>query len=93
MTAPDIAPLLANGWAKSTDRDALKKTFQFRNFAQAFAWMTRVAITAEKMNHHPEWSNIYKTVTVTLITHDTNGLTDLDLKLARKMDEFANDGL
>ncbi len=93
MTAPDIAPLLANGWAKSTDRDALQKTFQFRDFAQAFAWMTRVAITAEKMNHHPEWSNIYKTVTVTLITHDTNGLTDLDLKLARKMDEFANDGL
>lgn len=84
-----LAPLLATGWTLATDRDAITKTFTFRNFVDAFGFMTRCALWAEKWNHHPEWSNVYKTVTVTLTTHDTGGLTDLDLKLATKMDALA----
>lgn len=83
------------------DRDALtdagwdisdakaKKTFVFKNFIEAFGWMTSAAIVAEKLNHHPEWFNVYKTVQVTLTTHDTGGLSDLDLKLAKQMDALA----
>lgn len=67
-------------------RDALTKTFQFRNFVEAFGFMTRAALIAEKMNHHPEWFNVYRTVEVTLSTHDAGGLTELDVKLAQKMD-------
>lgn len=66
-----------------------QKTFTFKNFIEAFGWMTSAAIVAEKLNHHPEWSNVYKTVNVTLTTHDTGGLTDLDLKLALRMDALA----
>lgn len=84
-----LDPLFATGWAMIRDRDAISKTFTFRNFIEAFGFMTRAALWAEKWNHHPEWSNVYKTVTVTLTTHDTNGLTDLDLKLATKMDSLA----
>lgn len=85
----DIAPLLANGWTLRADGNAVEKTFVFKNFTHAFSWMTRVAITAEKINHHPEWSNVHKTVAVTLTTHSTGGLTELDVKLATKMDDFA----
>jgi 4a-hydroxytetrahydrobiopterin dehydratase len=84
-----LAPLLANGWEMVAGRDALVKTFTFRNFVDAFGFMTRAALWAEKWNHHPEWSNVYKTVVVTLTTHDVNGLSDLDLKLATKMDALA----
>ncbi|MDP4033115.1 MAG: 4a-hydroxytetrahydrobiopterin dehydratase [Pseudorhodobacter sp.] len=84
-----LAPLLANGWTLDPSRDAITRTYSFRNFIEAFGFMTRAALWAEKWNHHPEWSNIYKTVTVTLITHDANGLTDLDLRLAAKMDQLA----
>lgn len=84
-----LDPLLANGWALDPSRDAITKTYNFRNFIEAFGFMTRAALWAEKWDHHPEWSNIYKTVTVTLITHDTNGLTDRDIKLATKMDSLA----
>ena len=84
-----LAPLLANGWQVTEGRDAIAKTFTFANFVTAFGWMTRAAIWAEKMNHHPEWSNVYKTVEVTLSTHDVGGLSDLDVKLARKMDALA----
>lgn len=84
-----LAPLLANGWALDSGRDAITKTYHFRNFIEAFGFMTRSALWAEKWNHHPEWSNVYKTVTVTLITHDVNGLTELDIKLATKMDTLA----
>ena len=86
----DLAKLLASGWAMSEGRDAITKTFVFRNFIDAFGWMTRVAIWAEKWNHHPEWANIYKTVVVTLATHDVDGLSALDIKLARKMDALAD---
>jgi 4a-hydroxytetrahydrobiopterin dehydratase len=84
-----LAPLRSSGWEEVEGRDALTKTFTFRNFNEAFGWMTRVALVAEKLNHHPEWFNVYKTVTVTLSTHDAGGLTELDVKLATRMDAMA----
>ena len=86
-----LQPLLATGWTQTPDRDAITKTYTFRNFIEAFGFMTRAALWAEKWNHHPEWSNVYKTVTVTLTTHDANGLTDLDVKLALKLDSLTQD--
>ena len=68
----------------------ISKTFVFKNFVQAFGFMTQTAIVAEKMNHHPEWSNVYKTVNVTLTTHNAGGLTELDIKLAKHMDELVS---
>ncbi len=85
---PLLEPLFASGWEMIEDRDAIKKTFVFDNFVDAFGWMTRVAIWAEKWNHHPEWDNVYKTVNVVLTTHDVDGLSALDAKLARKMDSL-----
>ena len=81
-----LDPLLANGWALVDGRDAITKSFKFKDFTQAFAWMTQMALVAEKMDHHPEWFNVYSTVTVTLTTHDADGLSDLDVTLAGKMD-------
>ncbi|MEL7013065.1 MAG: 4a-hydroxytetrahydrobiopterin dehydratase [Pseudomonadota bacterium] len=81
-----LADLKATGWAEVDGRDAIHKTFVFKNFVEAWGFMSRVAIWAEKLNHHPEWSNVYKTVEVTLTTHDVDGLSDLDAKLASKMD-------
>ena len=86
-----LQPLFANGWTHDTARAAITKTFVFHNFIEAFGFMTRAALWAEKWNHHPEWSNSYKTVIVTLTTHDASGLTDLDVKLATKMDRLAQD--
>lgn len=76
------------GWSVVADRDAVTRTFEFRNFQEAFGWMTRIALIAEKMDHHPEWFNVYKTVTVTLSTHDAGGVTDLDIEMAKKMDRI-----
>lgn len=84
-----LDPLLKSGWKVIEDGAAIHKTFVFGDFADAFGWMTRAAIWAEKWNHHPEWSNVYKTVEVTLTTHDLGGLSTLDVKLARKMDGLA----
>lgn len=84
-----IGPLLANGWTMQDGRDAIQKTFVFTNFIEAFGFMTRAALWAEKWNHHPEWSNVYKTVEVTLTTHDADGLSALDAKLGAKMDRLA----
>lgn len=81
-----LAPLLANGWTRLADRDAIAKTFTFRNFVEAFGWMTRAALIAEKMDHHPEWTNVYRTVAVTLTSHDAGGLTARDVKLATRLD-------
>ncbi|MFT6530908.1 MAG: 4a-hydroxytetrahydrobiopterin dehydratase [Limimaricola cinnabarinus] len=81
--------LKAAGWKTEADRDAVTKIFRFSNFVDAFGFMTRCAFWAEKLNHHPEWSNSYRTVTVTLTTHDADGLTELDAKLASKMDKLA----
>lgn len=83
------ATLAATGWETVQGRDAVKKTFVFKNFVEAFGFMTQAAIWAEKLNHHPEWSNVYKTVEVTLTTHDVDGLSDLDAQLAAKMDSLA----
>lgn len=88
--AETLAPLLAAGWAMADGRDALTKTFTFGDFTAAFGWMTQVAIWAEKWNHHPEWANVYKTVHVTLTSHDAGGLTARDVKLAQKMDELSS---
>ncbi|MCH8467773.1 MAG: 4a-hydroxytetrahydrobiopterin dehydratase [Roseinatronobacter sp.] len=84
-----LEPLLAAGWDMVAGRDAIAKRYVFANFIEAFGWMTRAALVAEKMNHHPEWSNVYKTVDVVLTTHDAGGLSDLDLALAQKMDALA----
>lgn len=84
-----LDPLFAAGWALQDGRDAICKRFVFRNFNEAFGFMTRAALWAEKLDHHPEWSNVYKTVDVTLTTHDCDGLSDLDVKLALKMDQIA----
>lgn len=78
-----------SGWSAAQDRDAITRKFTFKNFTEAFAFMTRVAAVAEEMDHHPEWFNVYKTVEVTLSTHDAGGLTDLDVKLAEAMDRLA----
>jgi len=86
----DLAPLIQNGWSLVPDRDAISKTFTFKNFIEAFGWMTRIAIWSEKYRHHPEWSNVYNKVDVTLTTHDSDGLTELDIKLAKKMDTLAH---
>ncbi len=83
-----LEPLFQSGWAMAEGRDAIEKTFEFEDFTEAFAWMTRAAMYAEKWNHHPEWFNVYKTVKVTLTTHDVGGVSSLDAKLARKMDHL-----
>ena len=77
------------GWRHLSGRDAIQKTFRFGDFAEAFGFMARIAIIAEKMNHHPEWFNVYNRVDVTLTTHDADGLTMKDIELARAMDEAA----
>jgi len=77
------------GWKYLADRDAIFKNFEFNDFIEAFAWMTKVAIYAEKINHHPEWSNVYKNVEVLLTTHECGGLSDLDLKMAEKIEGFS----
>jgi 4a-hydroxytetrahydrobiopterin dehydratase len=84
--ARDEALVTLTGWKLAEGREALTKRFVFRDFNEAFGWMTRVALLAEKMDHHPEWSNVYRTVEVVLATHDAGGLTELDVKLARAMD-------
>jgi 4a-hydroxytetrahydrobiopterin dehydratase len=76
------------GWSEVQGRDAISKKFVFADFNQAFGFMTRAALVAEKLDHHPEWFNVYKTVEVTLSTHDAGGLTDLDVKLAEAMDKL-----
>jgi 4a-hydroxytetrahydrobiopterin dehydratase len=79
-----------SGWAETAGREAIAKKFTFKDFNQAFGFMTRVALVAEKMDHHPEWFNVYKTVEVTLSTHDAGGVTELDVKLAEAMDKMAS---
>lgn len=77
------------GWRLLGDRDAIGRTFQFRDFSEAFGFMSRVALAAEKLDHHPEWFNVYDRVEVLLSTHDANGVTELDLTMAKFMDEAA----
>jgi len=80
------AELAAAGWAVCDGGDAIAKTFRFRGFRDAMAWMARAAFEAEHLNHHPEWSNVYNRVDVTLATHDAGGVTQKDIDLAAFMD-------
>jgi 4a-hydroxytetrahydrobiopterin dehydratase len=78
-----------DGWRSVEDRDAIAKTFRFDDFNAAFAFMTRVALMAEKLDHHPEWFNVYNRVEVTLATHDADGVTALDVQLAQFIDSVS----
>src|SRR5438067_12355875 len=78
-----------SGWNEVSGRDAITKKFVFKDFNAAFGFMTRAALIAEKLDHHPEWFNVYKNVEVTLSTHDAGGVTELDVKLAQAMDRLA----
>jgi len=77
-----------SGWQSAHGKPAIQKTFQFADFNAAFAFMTRIAMVAEQMNHHPEWFNVYNRVEVTLTTHDAGGVTEKDFRLAGIMDKF-----
>lgn len=91
LSEQDLAQELEKleGWTRLTDRPALYKKFVFHDFNQTFGFMSRAALLAEKMNHHPEWFNVYKTVEITLTTHDAGGITALDIKMAAKMNAYA----
>lgn len=82
-----------NQWNLVEGRDAIQKKFVFSDFNQAFGFMTRVALEAEKMDHHPEWSNVYRTVDILLTSHDVKGLSERDIALARVIDMIAADCL
>lgn len=84
--AAALARLATAGWALVEGREAVAKTYRFPDFNAAFGWMTRAALIAEKMDHHPEWRNVYNRVEVTLATHSVGGLSDLDVALAEAMD-------
>jgi 4a-hydroxytetrahydrobiopterin dehydratase len=77
-------------WQEVKGRDAIARKFEFKDFNQAFAFMTRVALLAEKMDHHPEWSNVYNKLEVTLSTHDAGGVTENDVKMAKAMDAYVS---
>jgi len=87
------AELAAAGWELSADGKAISKTFRFRGFRDAMAWMARAAFEAEHLNHHPEWSNVYNRVEVRLTTHDTGGLTAKDIDLAGRMERISHRSL
>ena len=78
-----------NGWGEAPGRDAISKSYRFKDFSAAFGFMARVALKAEQMDHHPEWFNVYSRVDVVLTTHDAGGVTEKDLELARFMDSLA----
>jgi 4a-hydroxytetrahydrobiopterin dehydratase len=85
----DQAVQKLDGWSVASDRDAIQKTFQFKSFNAAFGFMQRVALAAEKMDHHPEWFNVYNRVDITLSSHDVGGTSERDIQLAEKADRFA----
>ncbi|MBA8817828.1 4a-hydroxytetrahydrobiopterin dehydratase [Ochrobactrum sp. P6BS-III] len=91
LTADELKQALTEleGWQKVDDREAITKSFKFKDFNAAFGFMTRAALYAEKLDHHPEWFNVYNRVDVTLATHSENGVTELDIKMARKMNAIA----
>jgi len=84
-----LAPLKKTGWTEVTDRDAITKEFTFNDFNEAWGFMTRVAMQAEKLGHHPEWTNVYNRVEITLTTHDIGGLADIDIQLANFIERAA----
>ena len=83
------AMVTLKGWQKLRGRDAINKKFIFKDFSSAFGWMSRVAMKAEQMDHHPEWFNVYNRVEVILTTHDASGISQLDINMARFMDRTA----
>lgn len=87
----EAAAARLDGWRAADGRDAIVKTYRFGDFSRAFAFMTRAALLAEKLDHHPEWFNVYDRVEVLLTTHDADGVTDLDLETARFMDQAARE--
>jgi 4a-hydroxytetrahydrobiopterin dehydratase len=91
LTADELKQALAEleGWQKVEGREEITKSFKFKDFNAAFGFMTRAALYAEKLDHHPEWFNVYNRVDVTLATHSENGVTELDIKMARKMNAIA----
>ena len=88
-SARDAALKSLAGWSAVAGRDAIAKKFEFKDFNRAFAFMTRAALLAEKMDHHPEWFNVYNKVEVTLATHDAGGVTQKDVDMARAMNDYA----
>ncbi|KAF0225865.1 MAG: 4a-hydroxytetrahydrobiopterin [Rhodospirillaceae bacterium] len=90
LTAEERTQALADlcGWAPTPGRDAITKDFKFKDFSQAFGFISRVALAAERLDHHPEWSNVYNRVTITLTTHDCGGLSHRDIQLAHRIDTF-----
>ncbi|MBC2884155.1 4a-hydroxytetrahydrobiopterin dehydratase [Ochrobactrum sp. CM-21-5] len=91
LTEDELKQALAglDGWQKSEGREAIAKSFRFKDFNAAFGFMAQVALYAEKLDHHPEWFNVYNRIDVTLATHSENGVTELDIKMARKMNALA----
>jgi len=83
-----LSPLLDQGWTVTEGRDAIHKEFKFKNFNESFGFMTRVALLAEKMDHHPEWFNVYNKVEVTLSSHDVGGISARDIKMAKFMESL-----
>lgn len=79
-----------DAWTQTPGRDAISRSLEFQDFNEAFGFMSRVALYAEKINHHPEWKNVYRTVEITLSTHDAGGITELDVKLARFIDQITS---
>ncbi|XP_011302413.1 probable pterin-4-alpha-carbinolamine dehydratase [Fopius arisanus] len=82
--------ILKTGWSLQEDRDALYREFKFKDFNEAFGFMTRVALKADKMDHHPEWFNVYNKVNITLTSHDVNGVSHRDVKLAEFINEITS---
>ena len=91
LSAEDRRQALAGltGWRQVEGRDAIEKSFKFKSFSEAWGFMSRVALAAEKLNHHPEWFNVYNRVDIVLSTHDCDGLSELDIKLAKRIDAYA----
>lgn len=88
-SARSAALAALKGWSEVNGRDAISKKFNFKDFNEAFGFMARAALIAEKLDHHPEWFNVYNRVEVTLATHDAGGLTERDIQLAQAMDRLA----
>mmetsp|Transcript_34584 Transcript_34584/g.83872 ORF Transcript_34584/g.83872 Transcript_34584/m.83872 type:complete len:146 (+) Transcript_34584:71-508(+) len=89
LDSPLSSPLFA--WSEVDGRNAITKTYEFTDFNQAWSFMSRTALLAEKMDHHPEWFNVYSTVSVTLTTHECDGVSKKDIKMARALDAYARD--
>ena len=90
LSDTEIANALADtpAWTRLSERSAINRIFQFKNFNQAWGFMSRIALIAEQLNHHPEWFNVYNRVEVTLSTHDAGGLSELDFRMAKAMDKI-----